>query len=129
MWEELIRKYLPNLIDFRLNVGLEATQSTSPSNIIQPFRSSFWTKEKKWCFVADQPENDVDTIELYSLPPPVDSKIIFRPNVQWVSNSPNPNLKSIRMLGLLPTLESISEQNSSKSSLYQCYNDSYSVYP
>ncbi|CAF1101773.1 unnamed protein product [Adineta steineri] len=105
VWEGLIRKYLRNLIDFRLNVGLESTQSISPADIIQPFRSSFWTKEKNWCFIADRPENDVDTIELYSLPPPVNSKIIFRPNVQWVSNSSNPNFQSVRMLGLLPTLD------------------------
>lgn len=105
VWEDLIDTYLRNLTDFRLNVGLEATQFASPSNVIQSFRSPFWTQEKKWWFVADRPNNDVDTIELYSLPPPTESKIIFRPNVQWASNSPDPTFKSVRMLGLLPTLD------------------------
>ncbi|CAF1131559.1 unnamed protein product [Adineta steineri] len=103
VWEQLIRTYLPNLIDFRLHVGLERERGVGPSNIIQSFCTSFWIEKKKWWFVADQPDNNADTIELYSLPPPVNCKIIFRTNVQWASNSSNPNFKSVRTLGLLPT--------------------------
>ncbi|CAF1252223.1 unnamed protein product [Adineta ricciae] len=105
IWEELIRTHLPNLTDFRLNVGLEAAETATPSSVMQSFRSNFWTEEKKWWFVADRPENDVDTIELYSLPPPTDDKIIFRPNVPWVSNSALPNFDSIRTLEILPISE------------------------
>ncbi|CAF2867950.1 unnamed protein product [Rotaria sp. Silwood2] len=100
VWEHLIRTYLPNLIDFRLNVGLEREMGTGPSDVIQSFCSPFWTQEKKWWFVADKPDNNADTIELYSLPPPDHGEIIFCPKSEWASNSPNPNFKSVRTLGL-----------------------------
>ncbi|CAF3750998.1 unnamed protein product [Rotaria sp. Silwood1] len=103
IWEHLIRTYLPNLIDFRLNVGLEAKSDLCPENIIQPFCSHFWIEEKKWYFVADRPGNNADTIELYSLPPPAKAKIIFRTNTRWVSNSVNPNFRGITTLALLST--------------------------
>jgi hypothetical protein len=101
VWEYLIRTYLPNLIDFRLNVGLKAKIGMWPSKVIQSFCSHFWTEEKRWWFVADQPENNANTIELYSLPPPAHAKITFAPNTSWASNSMNPNFKSIQTLAVL----------------------------
>ena len=101
VWEQLIRTYLPNLIDFRLNIGLERHFSKySPSDVIQSFCTPFWIEEKKWWFVADHPKNNADTIELYSLPPPDHSKVVFSPNTRWASNSPNPTFDSVRTIGL-----------------------------
>ncbi|UJR16917.1 hypothetical protein I4U23_003815 [Adineta vaga] len=125
VWEDLIHKYLPHLTDFRLNVGLEAAQSSSISDVIQPYCNSFWTEDKKWWFVADRPDNDVDTIELYSLPPPIQGKIIFRPNVPWISNSRHPSFKSIKTLGLLPS----SKQSDNLKAEYRQYTNVTTIRP
>lgn len=116
VWEDLIRRYLTNLIDFRLNIGMERSLGKYFSeNIIQSFSSPFWIEEKKWYFVADQVDNNSDTIELYSLPPPSRSKVIFSPSPRWASNIPNPNFQSVTTIGFQSSSEHYSSSYINKS--------------
>ncbi|CAF1287479.1 unnamed protein product [Adineta ricciae] len=76
-WEDLLRRYLPQLEDFRFK-SHPSLGNVTPTQVISAFQTPFWLHEHQWIVHCDfhgilnQHHRNVINIHLYTLPYPDD---------------------------------------------------------
>ncbi|CAF0983679.1 unnamed protein product [Adineta ricciae] len=76
-WEDLLRRYLPHLEDFRFKIH-PALDNVNPTQLISAFQTPFWLHEHQWIVHCDfhgvhnRHYRNVNNIHFYTLPYPHD---------------------------------------------------------